>query len=77
MQTTVDFEMELIAKLYGYMDKEEKAAWSLEEAEKLVEAQKRYEQECGGVQLSMDACEIFEIIAEFIAQDAEEDNDEA
>ena len=44
-----DETMELIAKLYSYMDEEEIASWSMEAAQEMVTDQYRYEIEHGYV----------------------------
>ena len=70
-----DFTMELIAHLYSFMDDEDKAAWSMEEAQKMVDDQVRYEIQHGFASQYYSARDFYEIILEFIRQDAEEEDD--
>ena len=64
-----DETMELIAKLYSYMDEEEIASWSMEAAQALVADQQRYEIEHGCVPGHYDPADFYEVISEFIRQD--------
>lgn len=64
--------MELIAYLYGFLDDEDKASWSRQDAEKMVSDQRRYEIDRGIAPHDYEVDDFYEVIAEFIAQDAEE-----
>lgn len=66
-----DETMELIAKLYSYMDEEEMASWSMEAAQELVADQYRYEIEHGYTLGHYDPANFYEVISEFIQQDTE------
>ena len=70
---TDDETMELIAHLYSLMDDEEKEDWSRQAAEDMVADQRRYEIDHGNPPRDYDACDFYEIIAELIEQDAEDD----
>ena len=63
--------MELIAKLYSYMDEEEIASWSMEAAQEMVTDQCRYEIEHGYTLGHYDPVDFYEVISEFIRQDTE------
>lgn len=65
-------EMELIAYLYNFMDDQEKASWSRQDAEEMVNDQRLYEINMGAAPRDYDANDFYEVIAEFIAQDAQE-----
>lgn len=60
-----DLPAHLLGNIYPQMDEDEKANWSLEEAEALA-------QDLLLDGIDADAEEIYETIAEFIAQDADE-----
>ena len=64
-----DETMELIAKLYTYMDEKEVASWSMEAAQKLVADQYHYEVEHGYALGHYDPADFYEVISEFIRQD--------
>lgn len=66
-----DETMELIAKLYSYMDDEEMASCSMKAAQELVADQYRYEIEHGYVLGHYDPVDFYEVISEFIQQDTE------
>ncbi len=66
-----DETMELIAKLYSYMDEEEMASWSMEAAQELVADQYRYEIAHGYTLGHYDPADFYEVISEFIRQDTE------
>ncbi len=66
-----DATMELIAHLYSFMTEEDKAEWSLTKAEEMVDDQYRYEIDEGITPSYYSVMDFYEIIAEFIAQDAE------
>ena len=72
--TDDDDPMELIAHLYSLMDEDEKSHWSRQAAEDMVTDQHSYEIDHGITPRVYDADEFYETIAEFIAQDAEDDN---
>ena len=63
--------MELIAYLYSFMDEEDYASWSLQEAQNMVNDQYRYEIEHGYVLGHYDPADFYEVISEFIQQDTE------
>lgn len=63
--------MELIAKLYSYMDEEEMVSWSMEAVQELVADQYRYEIEHGYVLGYYDPADFYEVISELIRQDTE------
>ena len=69
-----DSTMELIAHLYSFMDDDEKAAWSKDAARDMVDDQCRYEIENGITPPYYSATDFYEIIAEFIRQDEEDDD---
>ena len=66
-----DKTMELIACLYGHMDEEDYAGWSIQEAQNMVKDQYRYEIEHGYVLGHYDPADFYEVISEFIRQDTE------
>ena len=66
-----DETMELIAKLYSYMDEEEMAGWSMEAAQELVADQYRYEIEHGYTLGHYDPTDFYEVISELIQQNTE------
>ena len=66
-----DETMELIAYLYSFMDEEDYASWSLQEAQNMVNDQYRYEIEHGYTLGHYDPADFYEVISEFIQQDAE------
>ena len=66
-----DETMELIAYLYSFMDEEDYASWSLQEAQNMVNDQYRYEIEHGYVLGHYDPADFYEVISEFIQQDTE------
>ena len=72
--TIPDSTMELIAHLYSFMTDDDKADWSIEEAEKMVADQYRYEIGNGITPPYYSTADFYEVIAEFIAQDAEDEN---
>ena len=57
----------LLNKVYSYMDEDDIAGWTWEEAQNVVHDIRLYD----GIEADVD--EVFETIAEFIAQDAEEE----
>ena len=65
----VDYEMEAICKIYGYMDEGDKNAWSLKNAEDVVSDEIKI---CG---MNNKECflknptVVYEVIREFIEQD--------
>lgn len=69
-----DSTMELIAYLYNFMDENDKAGWSIEEARKMVADQYRYEIGQGITPPYYSTTEFYEIIAGFIRRDAEDDD---
>ena len=69
----LDSTLELIAHLYSFMDENEKAGWSMEEARKIVDDQYRYEIEQGMTPPYYSTTEFYEIIADFIRRDAEDE----
>ncbi len=71
--TVSDDTMELLAYLYDFMDETDKAAWSLSEAEALVEDQLFYEMANAHTTQTYDAQDVYEVIRQFIEQDAEDD----
>ena len=71
---TDDDTMELIAHLYSFMDEEDKDNWSRQDAEDMVADQRRYEIDNGITPREYDACDFYEAIAEFIAQDEDDDD---
>lgn len=66
-----DETMELIAYLYSFMDEEDYASWSLQEAQNMVNDQYRYEIEHGYTFGHYDPVDFYEVISEFIRQDTE------
>lgn len=66
-----DETMELIAYLYSFMDEEDYASWSLQEAQNMVNDQYRYEIEHGYTLGHYDPADFYEVISEFIRQDTE------
>lgn len=64
-KVTFDLPAHLLGTIYPQMDEDEKANWSLAEAEALAQDLLR-----DGI--DADTEEIYEIITEFIAQDADE-----
>ena len=71
---TDDETMELLAYLYGYMDEEEKATWSLKDAQEMMDDQQRYEIEQGLEPKDYDVADVYEVIRQFIQQDAEDED---
>ena len=65
-----DETMELIAHLYSLLDDEEREGWSRQAAEDMVADQRRYEIDHGITPREYDACDLYETIAELIAQDS-------
>ena len=66
-----DETMELIAYLYSFMDEEDYASWSLQEAQNMVNDQYRYEIEHGYTLGHYDPVDFYEVISKFIRQDTE------
>ena len=66
-----DETMELIAYLYSFMDEEDYASWSLQEAQNMVNDQYRYEIEHGYTLGHYAPVDFYEVISEFIRQDTE------
>lgn len=66
-----DETMELIAYLYSFMDEEDYASWSLQEAQNMVNDQYRYEIEHGYTLGHYDPADFYDVISEFIRQDTE------
>lgn len=66
--------MELIAKIYGYMDDEEKASFTLEAAKEMVEDQIQIDKDAGREPLEYDPELFYDTICEFIQQDAEDED---
>ena len=64
---TDDETMELLAYLYGYMGEEEKAA------QEMMDDQRRYEIEQGLEPKEYDVADVYEVIRQFIQQDAEDE----
>ena len=64
-----DETMELIAYLYSFMDEEDYASWSLQEAQNMVNYQYSYEIEHGYALGHYDPADFYEVIPEFIQQD--------
>jgi len=67
---TDDDPMELFAHLYSLMDDVEKSIWSRKHADDVLADQRRYEIGHGITPREYDALEFYEVIAEFIEQDA-------
>ena len=68
-----DSTMELIAYLYNFMDENDKAGWSIEEARKMVTDQYRYEIGQGMTPPYYSTTEFHEIVADFIQRDTEDE----
>ena len=66
-----DETMELIAYLYSFMDEEDYASWSLQEAQNMVNDQYRYEIAHGYTLGPYAPADFYEVISEFIQQDTE------
>ena len=66
-----DETMELIAYLYSFMDEEDYASWSLQEAQNMVDDQYCYEIEHGYTLGHYDPVDFYEVISELIRQDTE------
>jgi hypothetical protein len=73
----IDYEMELICKLYSHFNDEAKEKWSREEAEILIQDQIQYEAEKGIEHIYLDKDLVYEVIAELIEQDASEEEEYA
>ncbi len=71
---TDDETMNLLVYLYGYMDEEEKATWSLKDAQEMMDDQRRYEIEQGLEPKEYDVADVYEVIRQFIQQDAEDED---
>ncbi len=71
---TDDETMELLAHLYGYMSEEEKATWSPKDAQEMMDDQRRYEIEQGLEPKDYDVADVYEVIRQFIQQDAEDED---
>ena len=72
-----DTTMELIAYLYSLMDEDEKANWSMQAAQDMVDDQYRYEIEVEHTTPGFyNARDFYEIIRDFMAQDAAEQDDD-
>ena len=70
---TDDETMELLAYLYGYRGEEEKATWSPKDAQEMMDDQRRYEIEQGLEPKEYDVADVYEVIRQFIQQDAEDE----
>ena len=70
---TDDETMELLAYLYGCMGEEEKATWSPKDAQEMMDDQRRYEIEQGLEPKEYDVADVYEVIRQFIQQDAEDE----
>lgn len=68
-----DMMIELIAKIYGYMDDAEKASFTLEAAKEMVEDQIQIDKDHGRKPLEYDL-NFSTIPCEFIRQDAEDED---
>lgn len=64
--------MELIVEIYNHMDEGDKEAFALENAKEMVEDQIRMDKEAGREPLNYDPQFFYEVIREFIEQDAED-----
>ena len=65
--------MELYAHLYSLMDDVEKSIWSRKHADDVLADQRRYEIDHGITPREYDALDFYETIAEFIAQDEDDE----
>ena len=82
METTPRFEltedeyiMELICKIFGHMDAEDKATWSLENAIEMVACQIKIDREAGREPQAYDPEDFFETIRDLIELEIEEDSE--
>ena len=66
-----DETMELIAYLYSFMDEEDYASWSLQEAQNMVNDQYRYEIAHGYTLGHYAPVDFYDVISEFIRQNTE------
>lgn len=64
--------MDLIVDIYNQMDEDDKAAFTMEEAQYMVEDQIQIDKEHGRKPLEYDPQLFYEVICEFIRQDAED-----
>ena len=66
--------MDLIVDIYNQMDEDDKASFTLEEAENMVKDQIEIDFSHGREPLDYDPQLFYEVIREFIQQDAEEED---
>ena len=66
-------EMELIAKIYGYLDKEDKEEWTSEEAQTVYEDELKIAAEHGYICPIENAEVLYDTINELIKQDYEDE----
>ena len=66
-----DTEVEVIAKIYGYMDEGGKKAWSMSEAKKVFEDEKRICERFDRTFCLTDAETLYDTIAHMIRQERE------
>lgn len=72
MKNMEEIMMELIVEIYNHMDEGDKEAFALENAKEMVEDQIRMDKEAGREPLNYDPQFFYEVIREFIEQDAED-----
>ena len=65
-------EMEVISKLYGYMDDNSKKSWGMNKAKKMFEDEQLYCKQNGITFHLSDPETLYDTIAHFIKQDREE-----
>ena len=66
--------MDLIVDIYNQMDEDDKASFTLEEAENMVKDQIEIDFSHGREPLDYDPQDFYEVICEFIQQDAEDED---
>ena len=64
--------MDLIVDIYNQMDEDDKASFTLEEAQNMVKDQIEIDFSHGREPLDYDPQDFYEVICEFIQQDAED-----
>ena len=69
MRKNNDIEMEVISKLYGYMNDGDKKAWSMKEAKKMYDDERRFCGQLGRPFYLTDVETLYDTIAHFIAQE--------
>ena len=73
--TEDEYIMELICKIFGHMDEEAKANWSLENAREMIACQIKMDREAGREPQAYDPEDFFETIRDLIELENEEDDE--